>query len=363
MPGAPQIFEIFRSARLVARAVVGMSADRCVVTFSPFEDNHALGRPGFEQAFFRKSRLDAIHIIPSGNQGYQYAELPHLCLQVAAVTATYKHVVAYGSSMGGYAAIRYGGWAGAHVALGLSPQFTLDPWRRPFDKRWRIYMKKVRPLHEHGQDAVKRAIVVYDPLDRYDRAHARFLKTITNVIPLPLPGSGHPSTGFLSDLGMLHRLALEVCYDKFAPEPFLAEVSRRREESPQFHFVRASRARNRQERYRLITEAAARAPTHGGTLITLAETAIELGLPEVAIDALDRASRAEPGRTLFLRGLAHEKAGRFEQAIEIMEGLCQPNTESPLYRAALAKFKRRRALRSWVRQPWQWITGRRQTSN
>jgi hypothetical protein len=254
------MFDAFRSANLVARAIVGMSADCCVVTFAPFDENHSLGRPGFEQGSFRKSRLDAIHIIPSSNQGYQYAELPQLCARVAEMTASYKRVVAYGSSMGGYAAVRYGAWAGAHIALALSPQFTLDPLRPPFDGRWRNYVGEARFPHEHGQDVVQQAIVVCDPSERYDADHARLLGTITDVLLVPLPGSGHPCTSFLSELDLLHRIALEVCYEEFVPEAFLAEVSRRREESPQFHIVRASRAPDRKERYRLITEAAARAP-------------------------------------------------------------------------------------------------------
>jgi hypothetical protein len=362
MSSVPQTFEVFRSEHLVARAVLGMSADRCVVTFAPFVDNRSLGRPGFEQGSLRKSRVDAIHILSSGNQAYQYAELPDLCSQVSEVVATYKHVVAYGSSMGGYAAIRFGGWAGAHVALALSPQFTLNPWRRPFDLRWLKHVRKNGFPHEHGRDAVKQAIVAYDPSDLLDGAHARLFPKITSVIPVPLPGSGHPCTSFLLDLGLLNQLALEVSYQTFDAASFIAEVGRRREESPQFHFVRARRTRDRNERYRLITEAAARAPKHVGTLYALAEIAIQVGRPEVALDALDRASREEQhGQGQYLRSLAHARAGRLEQAIEIMEELCRVNTESPIYRAALARLKRQRALRAWIRLPWPWITGRHQT--
>jgi tetratricopeptide (TPR) repeat protein len=277
------------------------------------------------------------------------------------VTATYRHVIAYGSSMGGYAAIRYGGWAGAHAALALSPQFTLDPRRPPFDRRWPEHASEIRFLHEHGRDAVEQAFVAYDPSDEIDDAHVQLLHTLTRVIPVPLPGSGHPSTGFLSDLSMLHRISLEVCRETFEPESFIAEAGRRREESAQFHFVRALRASDLNERYRLITQAAARAPTHIGTLHALAETAIKIGLPEVALDALDSAARAEPGRAQFLRGLAHEKAGRLEQAIEIMEELCRLNTGSPHWRTTLARLKRRRALQVWIYRPWQRLMGRHQS--
>jgi hypothetical protein len=358
MSDTPQVHEVFRSANLVARAVTGLSADRCVVTFSPFEDNHALGRPGFEQGFLRRARVDAIHVIPRGNHAYQYADLPELCRQVAKVTSTYARIVAYGSSMGGYAAIRYGGWAGADVALALSPQFTLDPWRRPFDGRWPDHVRNVQFLHEHGRVPVRQAIVVYDPSDRYDDAHARLLRTLTHVIPVPLTGCGHPCTGLLADLGLLHPMALDVCDRTFAPDALIADFGRRCEESPQFHFVRASRTRDRNERYRLMNEAAARAPTHGGMILALAEAAIEVGLPEIALEALDRAHRAEPGRTQYLRSRAHEVAGRLEQAIEIMEDLCRPGTESPVYRAALRRLKRRQARPALIRRPWRSIIGR-----
>ena len=343
----------------MARAILGMSHERCVVTFDSYADNRSLGRPGFEQNTFRSAGIDAIHIIASDNHGYQYADFPDLCASVAEVTASYKHVVAYGSSMGGYAAIRYGGWAGARLALALSPQFSLDPLKPPFDRRWRKWVRKIRFLHEHGQDVVEQAIVVYDPMNELDDAHARLLHRITNVIPVPLPGSGHPSTGVLSDLGLLHRIGLEVCHETFDAKCFIEEACRRSEESPQFHFTRAQRAPNFQEQYRLMAEALARAPTHDATLHEFAHAAIMVGLPEVALEALDRARRAE-GRTPYLRALAHAKAGRLELAIELMEELCQRSTDAPHYRIILAKFKRQRGFQVWVHRPWQWIKGQYQ---
>src|SRR5215204_3539821 len=129
--------EVYRSRDLLARAVVGASPERCVVTFAPFEDHHSLDRAGFGESWFRLHGFDAIHVIPRVNHWYQHAELPELCARVAATTRTYRDIVAYGSSMGGSAAVRYGAWVGASVAFALSPQFTINPWRPPFEKRWR----------------------------------------------------------------------------------------------------------------------------------------------------------------------------------------------------------------------------------
>jgi hypothetical protein len=351
----PKIFEVFRSQNLLARAVVGMSPDRCVVTFSPLEDDYSLARPGFGEGFFRERRIDAIHVIPNGNDWYQYADLEKLCSCVAAETARYRHVTAYGSSMGGYAAIRYGQWVGAHLAFALSPQYTANPRRPPFDRRWQERGRKIRFLHENKRGAVRRAIVVYDPLDK-DAEHVRLIRNITEVVAVELPNSGHPCTGFLADLGVLQSAALDVCLERFDVEPFIRDVMPRSETAPQFHIVRSQRTLDPDARFQLATQAAEKAPTHAATLLELAVASIEAGKPAAAIDALDRVDAIEKGGVLahFLRARAYEKANRIDEAIAIMETLCKPGTDSSYYRGMLARLKRRRALAAWLRPlaPW-----------
>ena len=181
MASGARIFDVYSSAQLRARAVVGMSTDSCVVTFDSHSENLSLGRPGFQQGFLRKSGMDAIHVISNRNNGYQVADLPQLCSKVSELTQAYRRVVAYGMSMGAYAAIRYGGWAGAHVALAISPLFTLDPARQPFDKRWKKDVRGVRFIHEGGRDAVRRAIVIYDSRNEIEAGHVALLHNLTAI--------------------------------------------------------------------------------------------------------------------------------------------------------------------------------------
>ena len=106
--------------------------------------------------------------------------------------------------MGGYAAIWFGGWAGAHAAFPLSPQFSIDPKRVPFETRWTHDARRVRFVHEDDTRAVPMAVVVYDPLITADARHVELLRELTNVVDVRLPCSGHPSTGYLADLGLLY---------------------------------------------------------------------------------------------------------------------------------------------------------------
>ena len=340
----PNVIEVFRSENVLARAVVGMSPDRCVVTFSPWDNNHSLQRPGFGEGFLRRSKIDAIHIIPTGNHWYQYPEFKALCERVAALTTTYRHVVAYGSSMGGYAAIRYGQWAGAHIAFALSPQYTVNPWRPPFERRWSGAARGIRFLHENGRAAVRRAIIVFDPLDE-DAKHAKLFREITDVVAVELPNCGHPCTGLLADLDVLRSALLDVCFERFDAEAFALDVMGRIEMSPQFHFVRARRSTDPLVRLRLTTEAAELAPTHGATLLELAVACLSAAKPEMAIETLDGLGsiQKESVPAMSLRARALGSAGRFDEAIVIMERLCRPDTDSADFRHLLARLRRWKA--------------------
>jgi hypothetical protein len=135
-PQAPILAERFRSDNLVVREVRGFSRDRLVVTFDSYAHDLRPDRPGFGEHFLAGHRIDAVHVIPRANDWYQHPEMPAAARLVSEIAADYQRVVAYGSSMGGYAAIRFGCAVGASLALALSPQFSIDPAVVPFETRW-----------------------------------------------------------------------------------------------------------------------------------------------------------------------------------------------------------------------------------
>src|SRR6266516_1006917 len=66
----------YRSADLHVYGVRPFATDRVVITFAPASFPAGLDQPGFGEAFLRKYRIDAVHVVPRSNAWYQYPDLP-----------------------------------------------------------------------------------------------------------------------------------------------------------------------------------------------------------------------------------------------------------------------------------------------
>ena len=100
--------ELFRSDHLLVRRVGGFGGTLCYLTFASYTDDRTLDRPGFGEDFFRGRGIDAIHVLSRENRWYQHPELMDALAAVAGATGGYPRVIAYGSSMGGFAALHLG---------------------------------------------------------------------------------------------------------------------------------------------------------------------------------------------------------------------------------------------------------------
>jgi hypothetical protein len=209
------VTQVFRSCELVVRSVCEFGSPACVVTFDSYSDNRSLDRRGFGEDFFRDRSIDAIHFISRENDWYQYAEMPAALAAVAGLVRNYNRVVAYGSSMGGYAAIRFGGMAGASAALAISPQYSVDPRSARFERRWKYDSDRIDFTLERTLSApfVDTAYIVYDPRD-LDRRHVDLFRRRTCVVDVAIPDSGHPATGSLAEAALLGDLMLDFVADR-----------------------------------------------------------------------------------------------------------------------------------------------------
>jgi hypothetical protein len=149
--------DIYVSQDLRAFSSLGFCSGTIVVTFDSYTDARHLDRSGFAEHFLHSRQIDAIHIISRDNDWYQYPELPQAAKVVAEITSQYGRVVAYGSSMGGYAAIRFGAMVGATTAVALSPQYSIDPRSVPFETRWTADAARVKFIFERNPHARLRA--------------------------------------------------------------------------------------------------------------------------------------------------------------------------------------------------------------
>lgn len=341
---------VYRSDSLLARRVGGYSNRACVITFAPFEDHLHPERQGFGEIFFQQVRIDAIHIVPAGNHWYQYPDLPEMCAKIREITAGYDRVVAYGSSMGAYAAIRYGGWAGADLALAISPQFRVAFGRPPFERRWFRYVLGLRFPHESGADAVPEALIVYDPLTK-DRDHARLFQSITRATLVPIAYSGHPSGVTLMQAGLLAPMLVQLCDGTFDLAQFREATQALCQDTPQYHIERATRTRGARRRYQLALQARDASPGNPSTLRLLSKMAYQVREYDVAIAASQTLMEIEPNFAVnrYLHGRAHARAGRLDLAIDLLEPLLGAEGHRPAFTRELWRVKLQRAWRRLLR--------------
>lgn len=181
-----------------------------VVTFESFHDDEGFDRTGFGEEFFLAHGIGAIHVLTRTNRWYQYREMPAALRAIRAALGTAQRVLTYGSSMGGYAAIRFAGALGADAVLALSPQYSIDRRRVPFERRWLEEQRRIGRTRERAIESNARVVIAYDPRFAQDRRHIDLIAAEAPVVRLPLPFGGHPVGGFLVELGLLQPLVLDL---------------------------------------------------------------------------------------------------------------------------------------------------------
>jgi tetratricopeptide (TPR) repeat protein len=339
--------EIFRSSELVVRSACDFGSSACVVTFDSYSDDRSLDRQAFGEEFFASREIDAIHVVGRENDWYQYAEMPAAVAAVAEAARGYQRVLAYGSSMGGYAAIRFGGMAGASVALAISPQFSIDPRTARFERRWKYDSDRIDFSLERMLKApfVDTAYIVYDPHDA-DRRHADMFRRRTRVIDVRLPNAGHPATGAIAQAGLLTDLVLDVVHDRLDIDEVARRMLERHEGNPQFHYVMSGRARGRRARLAHAARAAAMAPWDIGLAAHYASLLSTARRFEEAEIAFARAASIAPDHPLLLYKLTefHQRRGDIESAIDTAQRLVTYHSET--FRPKLEQLRRRQ-------KPWR----------
>ena len=179
------------------------------MTFDCYHDDRTLDRLGFGEEYLARHGIAATHLLSRDNDWFQYPELPEALAAMCDAASGAGAVLAYGSSMGAYAAVRFADAVGATAALALSPQYSIDPAKAPFERRWGQDQRRVRPLPElDGPIRLRiQPVVAYDPCGM-DRPHADRIALDTPVRRLRLPFAGHPVGSYLQEAGLLHGLVL-----------------------------------------------------------------------------------------------------------------------------------------------------------
>ncbi len=286
-----------------------------VIVFDPLL--YLAQRPHFGQDFLRKLGVDIVAVRKKGENFYQPLSRAAFVEAVGPLLARYTRVVAYGSSLGAYAALYFCRDLDCDV-IASSPRVSVHPvygvrtWQRttPFEH------ERFSP----AQPARCRPIVIYDPKEPMDRrfTEQEILPQFPHAQVLRVPYSGHPSNHFLSEIGFIAPFARAVIAGTPPPQPDRAGKA----SSPSYHAALAVHCLHRRKP-RWARDLAARALTrHPGDLSvvrTLALAEIELGDIDAAVPRLQRVIDRFPDDAAALAGLRRAdrlrgRAGKAETA-------------------------------------------------
>lgn len=238
---------LFRSEDVLVRHVrAGATPSAvCFVTFGSYTNDYTLDREGFGEEFLRGEGIDAVHVINRDNRWYQYPEMDAALAAVAAVTITYPRVFTYGSSMGGYAALRFARAVGAATAIAISPQFSLDPRVVPFETRWQADLAAIT-FREGPVEPTERQLIFSDPKLELDAAHVRLFAALpTETAMVNVPYAGHPVGAIMAETGVLKDALRTILGGRFDKGQVERALRARRRRSPHYYFTLARRAQER----------------------------------------------------------------------------------------------------------------------
>lgn len=315
--------EVFRSENIVARAVKCDDVSRWVITFDNYGIGHGFDRDGFSQGFLSEQGLSSVHIMGRREDWYQYPDMMDSVAAVRKYLAEAERIITYGSSMGGYAALRFADALGADAALALSPQYSIDPAKVPFETRWLQDARRIvwRPEHEPALPFKARAVVVYDPMT-IDRRHIDLISEEIAVQPIPVRYSGHPSGWMVADTHLLSPLLLDVLngVDDLSRYPQAIRAARAQSSTYLINLARALPPRRSHIALALAERAVAIKSIHVDALHCLADNLVVAGRSEEALNyykrAVDAAHGGINGWVPYADGLS--RLGRHHEAMPIV---------------------------------------------
>lgn len=198
-------------------------------------DQH-LNAPGFGEEFFLKHKIDAVYVNCATNEWWQYPDLPEALSKLRDLSARWNRTVTYGSSMGGYAALRFSAAIGAERSIAVGPQYSPRSSVVPGENRFDSFVSRTKFLHEDACSISEtvRNYVIYDPLYKMDRQHIVRYEAEASLVHIKVWCGGHTPAIMLVQCGLLTDLILELIYGEFCESRLRNSVRRTRKQSSQY---------------------------------------------------------------------------------------------------------------------------------
>lgn len=314
--------ELYRSETVLVRRIASDDQSRWVVTFDNYGIGPGFNRSGFGEAFFRSRGVSAIHVLGRSDDWYQYSDVFLALEAVREAISGSDRIMTYGSSMGGYAAIRFADLVEANAVLAMSPQYSIDPARQPFDARWQQDAHRIAWMPEIDGPVKCRCqpVVVFDPKSMDGNQVSRLSQDI-RIVEIPLPYSGHPATTYLQEADLLEPLVMAVLHDTLDPEFTRTEARARRKTSMAYlnELTRIQPPWRKRMALGLARYASRLAPDDPNAMWALANQLVSTGAHDEALPLFERAIQTAGRLPTLLNSYANGlmAAGRFSEAFEI----------------------------------------------
>lgn len=184
---------IYQNSELEVLYTPGNS-DFLLITFAPanFKANSA-DYWGKTLAF--KKNISTLGFVAKRSNWYPVAAMEEAILAIDVVLNKYLEKVTYGTSMGGYAALKFSATLRATHAIALAPQYSIDPSIvSAFDNRYHSNFKSNlnKEMDIKATDTIKNSYVFFDPMYREDKINFELInKSCPHIKPFRVRFTHH----------------------------------------------------------------------------------------------------------------------------------------------------------------------------
>ena len=183
-----------------------------MITFAP-RSVFADGENFWGRSALEKLGISAVGLMPKGSNWFAPAFMQGALDSLRDITGRYDRVILYGGSAGAYAAAKWSKRLGAHYALCLAPQWTIDPARvGDEDRRFSEYFTdQMEGMDLSPDDIGGEVFVFFDPYHREDCYNAKVLLSLgPHVRPISCPYMHHTVTELFAGTKHLSDV-IEAC--------------------------------------------------------------------------------------------------------------------------------------------------------
>jgi hypothetical protein len=186
-------------------------SDYLLITFNPF-GVAANGRDYWGKSLVEKNSINCLSFASRRSNWFPAVDVEAAAKNVAGILEYFKgQIILYGTSMGGYAAIKYSRLLSATCVLAFSPQYSINPEDvGTFERRFCSWynLEQNRDMKISAADVSGTVFLFCDPRQGDDVAHANAIaeSLMQPVYVVPVPYTGHSAVEIFASSDNAKRL-------------------------------------------------------------------------------------------------------------------------------------------------------------